>query len=234
MHEFAKQRRNYKENSCWCRSQLCKGTTSLLTWAGVLSIHKCWFLHKIFGPKIFSVVVQLASLVTRIVVQTLTRWLRGTRYVTRHQIVNMQWFKCVVNKSKSAFWIHSVAARFSSCPQQSTKQHTKITYAQNCHVFELYNVAESQYCFKTPFQYTFSNGIALLDRKKCKKIVKGWRWLELEVNKTLTQCCQVSDNQDICWTGRSPLMLLYKYVNYFSNFHFYKNKNIWYWPCTIK
>ena len=144
-----------------------------LTWAGVVSIYERWFLHKILGPKIFGVVVQLASLVTRIVVQTLTRWLRGTRYVTRHQMVNMQWFKYVVNKSKSAFWVDSVAARFSSCPQQSTKKHNKITYAQNCHLFKLCNVAYSQ----------------------CNELGKDSDGSSLEWVKPLTQCCQVSDNQ---------------------------------------
>ena len=63
-------------------------------------------------------------------------------------MVNMKWFKYVVNKGETALWVYSITARFSSCPQQRTEQHNGITYAQNCHVLELCNVTESQYYFK--------------------------------------------------------------------------------------
>ena len=141
VHEFVKTKTKLQRKFMLMQIQVMWGNyiATYLSWGSqhtqmLVSPQNTW-------AEIFSVVVQLASLVTRIVVKTLTRWLRGTRYVTRHQMVNMQWFKCVVNKSKSAFWVDSVAARVSSCPQQSTKQHNKVTYAQNCHIFELCNVA---------------------------------------------------------------------------------------------
>ena len=37
-----------------------------------------WFLHKILRTKIFSVVVELTSLVSKIVVEALTSWLHVT------------------------------------------------------------------------------------------------------------------------------------------------------------
>ena len=62
-----------------------------LTRVGVFGVYECWSLHKVLWPKTFSVVIQFAIVVDRIVVQTLTCWFRGARHETRHQVMNVKW-----------------------------------------------------------------------------------------------------------------------------------------------
>ena len=131
----------------------------------VFRLNVCWFLHKILGPKMLRVVVEFASLVSEIVVYTLTSWLRGTRYVTRHQMISKKWFIHVINKSEAVDWF-IVVARFKrwNYITLSTKLCAKLSQC-------------SSVCSSCDTLFRSKTDPERINTVTCKIIYGNWLWL---------------------------------------------------------